>query len=162
MPIAPATLLQVRGLTSADISQCVAVLRELPPWFGIEESILDYARDLETLDGYVAVQDGEVVGFVGLKRYGAHSIEINVIGVRPAHRGGGIGTALLAHVEADATTSETRLLHMKTLAPSHADPNYSETRAFWEARGYLPMDAHLLWGPENPCQVMVKPMLRRS
>ena len=157
----PATELQLRGLASADIPQCVAVLRELPQWFGIEESILEYASDLETLDGYVAVMAGEIVGFVGLKRYGAHSIEVNVIGVRPAHRGNGIGTVLLERVEAHATTSETRLLHMKTLAPSDTDPNYAETRAFWEARGYLPMDAHLLWGPENPCQVMVKPVFQR-
>ena len=139
----------------------MAVLRDLPQWFGLEESILDYARDLETLDGYVAMVAGEIVGFVGLKRYGAHSIEINVIGVRSAHRGKGIGTVLLDYVEADASTSETRLLHMKTLAPSDPDPNYAETRAFWEAKGYLPMDSHLLWGPENPCQVMVKPVFQR-
>jgi RimJ/RimL family protein N-acetyltransferase len=152
---------QLRGLAKADISHCVAVLRELPQWFGIEESILEYADDLESLDGYVAEVAGEIVGFVGLKRYGEQSVEINVIGVRPAHRGKGIGTSLLQHVEANATTAETRLLHMKTLAPSHADPNYVETRAFWEARGYLPMDAHLLWGTENPCQVMVKPLSQR-
>ncbi len=50
---------------------------------------------------------------------------------------------------------------MKTLAPSDADPNYAETRAFWVAKGYLPMDAHLLWGTENPCEVRVKPLIRR-
>jgi RimJ/RimL family protein N-acetyltransferase len=152
---------QLRALTQADIPQCVAVLRELPQWFGIEDAILDYAKDLETLDGYVAALAGEVVGFVGLKRYGDQSVEINVIGVRPAHRGRGLGTSLLQHVEAHATTAETQLLHMKTLAPSHSDPNYAQTRAFWEARGFLPMDAHLLWGPENPCQVMVKPLIQR-
>ena len=153
--------IQLRGLAKTDISHCVAVLQELPQWFGIEESILEYADDLDSLDGYVAEVAGEIVGFVGLKRYGEQSVEINVIGVRPAFRGKGVGTSLLKHVESNATTAETRLLHMKTLAPSHADPNYVQTRAFWEARGYLPMDAHLLWGPMNPCQVMVKPLVQR-
>ena len=157
---APAPEHQLSALTQADIPQCVAVLRELPQWFGIEESSLEYAEDLESLDGYVAVVAGEIVGFVGLKRYGDHSIEVNVIGVRPAFRGQGIGSDLLEHVESNAITAETRLLHMKTLAPSDTDPNYAETRAFWEAKGFVPMDAHLLWGPENPCQVMVKPLMQ--
>ena len=150
--------IHVRKITQKDIPQCLSILRELPKWFGIEQSILAYGTDLETLDGYVAVLKGELVGFVGLKRYGAYSIEINVIGVRPTSRGKGIGTTLLKQVEVKARTQEIKLLHVKTLAPSDPDPNYVETRAFWEAKGYIPMDSHLLWGPENPCQVMVKPL----
>ncbi|MEM7019111.1 MAG: GNAT family N-acetyltransferase [Pseudomonadota bacterium] len=149
-------MVQIRPLQTQDITECVDVLRALPQWFGIESAIIDYGKDLESLDGFVAIQDN-IVGFVGLKRYGEYSIEVNVIGVLPTLRGQGIGSRLLAVVDQQATTEKTRLLHMKTLAPSAPDPNYVETRAFWEANGFIPMDAHLLWGEENPCQVMVKP-----
>ncbi|MGI9036466.1 MAG: GNAT family N-acetyltransferase [Pyrinomonadaceae bacterium] len=125
-------------------------------WFGIEESILEYERNLANFDGYVAEIETIIVGFAALKRYGGYAIEIDVIGVKPELRRKGIGKKLLAHVESNAVNSLTKFLHTKTLAPSNPDPNYAETRAFWEANGYIPMDAHKLWGPENPCQVMVK------
>ena len=149
-------MVSVRPLQKSDSPACVGILRALPQWFGIESAIVDYGRDLESLDGFVALDDSQPVGFVGLKRYGARSVEINVIGVLPGHRNAGIGTRLLAEVESSLPDA-VRLLHMKTLAPSHPDENYKETRAFWEAKGFIPMDAHLLWGEDNPCQVMVKP-----
>ena len=149
-------LILVKPLAERDIARCVAILRALPQWFGIESAIVDYGRDLESLDGFSAFDDEELVGFVGLKRYGERSVEINVIGVRPSHRNRGIGTRLIAQVESSLPDA-VRLIHMKTLAPSHPDPHYAETRAFWEAKGFIPMDAHDLWGDEDPCQVMVKP-----
>jgi N-acetylglutamate synthase-like GNAT family acetyltransferase len=154
--------IKIRKLISTDVPKCGAVLRSLPQWFGIEQAIQEYEQDLENLDGFVALLDESIVGFVGLKRYGKYAIEINVIGVLPDQRRRGIGKQLLNHVEENTTTPETKLLHMKTLAPSDPDPNYAETRAFWESRGYMPMDAHLLWGNENPCQVMVKPIQWRK
>ena len=149
---------KIRSLLAPDIQKCGAILRSLPQWFGIEESILEYERDLTNLDGYAACSGDTIIGFVGLKRYGKHAIEINVIGISPALRNKGVGRKLLAHVEENALSPETRLLHMKTLAPSDPNPSYAETRAFWESNGYIPMDAHLLWGSDNPCQVMVKPL----
>lgn len=151
-------MLELRPLRHGDEAACVEILRALPQWFGLEQPILDYGRDLESLDGAVALEDQTYVGFVGLKRYGTASVEINVIGVRPEHRRSGIGRRLLRYAEEHLVGPRIRLLHMKTLAPSHPDPNYAETRAFWEAMGFIPMDAHLLWGDENPCLVMVKPL----
>jgi N-acetylglutamate synthase-like GNAT family acetyltransferase len=153
-------MIEIRKLLTGDDKICGAILRRLPQWFGIESAIQEYEVNLRSLDGYCAVKDSEVVGFVGLKRYGDSSIEVDVIGIDPEHRRSGIGRALLNHVEANATTGLTKLLHMKTLAPSDPDLNYVETRMFWEASGFIPMDAHDLWGDENPCQVMVKPFQR--
>lgn len=149
-------MIEIRALESRDVADCLVVLRALPDWFGIESAIVQYGEELQTLDGFVAIQEGDLIGFVGLKRYGSESVEINVIGVAPDCRGKGIGTALLEVVEG-SLSADIKLMHMKTLAPSHPDPNYVETRAFWRARGFVPMDAHELWGKENPCLVMVKP-----
>ena len=92
----------IRQITQTDIPQCVDILRALPDWFGIESAIIDYGRELLSLDGLVAIEKEKIVGFSGHKRY-------------------------------------------------------AETRAFWQAKGFLPMNAHEIWGPENPCLVMVQP-----
>ena len=154
-------MIEIRGIETRDIEACVGVLRALPQWFGIESAILEYREDLKSLDGFVALDGSELVGFVGLKRYGQQSVEINVVGVLPDYRSKGIGTMLLNQVQ-DDLGKEVRLLHMKTLAPSHPDPNYVETRAFWKAKGFVPMEAHELWGEENPCLVMVKPIISNA
>ena len=148
--------INIRKINADDIDACTFILRSLPDWFGIEESILEYERNLASLDGYVTEVNATIVGFVGLKRYGEYAIEIDIIGIKPEFHRKGIGKQLLDYIELYATNPSTKFLHTKTLAPSHPDPNYAETRAFWEANGYIPMDVHNLWGAENPCQVMVK------
>ena len=131
-------------------------MRALAAWFGIEQAILNYAKDLESCDGFTAVDDGRVVGFVGLKRLGSHAIELNVIGVLPQHHRKGIGSALLRAVEAEARDSGVSFLHTKTLSPSKPNEAYEKSREFWRAAGFLPLDEHLLWGPSNPCLVLLK------
>jgi len=134
--------INVRKIQVEDIPKCGAILRRLSQWFGIEAAILEYEQNLQALDGYVAERASSIVGFVGFKRYGDFSIEIDVIGVEPDLHWSGIGRKLLEHIEEHATTASTKLLHMKTLAPSHPHKNCAETRAFWEASGHIPMDAH--------------------
>jgi N-acetylglutamate synthase-like GNAT family acetyltransferase len=131
-------------------------MRALPAWFGIEHAIQSYAKDLESCDGFTAVDDGNVVGFVGLKRYGPHAIELNVMAVLPRHRRKGIGSALLRAVESEARESGVSFLHTKTLSASRQNEAYDQSREFWRAVGFLPLDEHLLWGPSNPCLVLLK------
>ena len=134
-------------------------MRALPNWFGIDESIVEYVDDLKTLDGIVAKRNGQVVGFIGLKQYGDYAIEINVMGVHPNNRNQGIGTLLVKYIENHIASAKTKLLHVKTLGPTHPDPHYAETRKFYEAKGFIPMEENDLWGDVNPCLVMVKPLM---
>jgi len=47
-------------------------------------------------------------------------------------------------------------LQVKTLGPSDPDPGYARTRAFYEARGFVPLEElHGLW-EDNPCLLLVK------
>jgi GNAT superfamily N-acetyltransferase len=131
-------------------------MRALPAWFGIEQAIQNYAKDLESCDGFTALEGRDVVGFVGLKRFGSHAIELNVIGVLPQHRRKGIGSALLRAVENEAWDSGVRFLHTKTLSASKPNDAYEQSRAFWRASGFVPLDEHLLWGPSNPCLILLK------
>lgn len=147
-----------RPLTNSDVDTCVEIMRALPEWFGVEEAIRQYESDLRSLDGFVRLEAQRIVGFVGLKRYGDAAVEVNVIAVHPDYRNKGIGSSLLQTVENEAISSTTRLLHTKTVAPSRSNAAYDETRKFWAARGFVPMDEHALWGAENPCMVLVKPL----
>jgi N-acetylglutamate synthase-like GNAT family acetyltransferase len=105
----------------------------------------------------VAEVDGQVVGLIGLLRHNPQSVEIEVLAVRPEHRGKGIGRALVREVENSLKGQEQVVIHTKTLSPSDPDPFYAETRAFWKAVGFIPLEENLLWGKENPCLMLVKP-----
>lgn len=48
------------------------------------------------LQGIVAVEDGEVVGYLTFLRRERHEVELHVMEVRPDKRGEGIGTRLVA------------------------------------------------------------------
>jgi hypothetical protein len=56
-----------------------------------------------------------------------------------------------------------RFLTVKTLSPSNDDPNYARTRLFYEAVGFFPIEEFpTLWGPENPCVFMLRPLIRAA
>ena len=50
-------------------TDCEAILRSLPQWFGIERALLMYARDSSTMPTF-ALQDGsELMGFLTLREH---------------------------------------------------------------------------------------------
>ena len=71
------------------------IVRSLPDWFGIEESIVEYAADAARLPSYLAIEGDEVVGIALVHRRYPESAELHLIAVAPAHHGPGVGTALL-------------------------------------------------------------------
>ncbi len=77
--------------------------------------------------------------------------------VHPACHRRGVGRRLVEELEAEARRRGGRWLHVKTLAPSHPDPFYARTRAFYLALGFDPLfESEAIWGPENPAVVLVK------
>ena len=78
--------------------------------------------------------DGEVAGFLALKFHTAVAAEAYVLGVRREWHRKGVGKALFAAAEEMAGLRGCRYLTVKTLAASHPDPNYRNTRLY-EALG---------------------------
>ena len=131
-----------------------AVLRDLPDWFGIEESTRQYIEAAATLPTFVAEPD---LGFVSLKQHTPAAAELYVLGVRAAQHRQGIGRALVEAAESWCRERGIRYLHVKTLGPSRPDPGYDATRAFYEALGFVALEElHGLWDEENPTLVLVK------
>jgi GNAT superfamily N-acetyltransferase len=74
------------------------------------------------------------------------------------HHGQGVGAAMVQAVEEDARKRGVQLLEVKTLGASHPDEGYARTRLFYERAGFLALEETDLWGEENPCLFMVKPL----
>jgi coenzyme F420-0:L-glutamate ligase/coenzyme F420-1:gamma-L-glutamate ligase len=132
-----------------------AVLRDLPEWFGIEESTRQYIEDAATLPTLVVEPDA---GFLCLKQHTPRAAEIYVMGVRREQHRKGIGRALVAAAESWCRVRGIPYLHVKTLGPSRPDPGgYDATRAFYEAVGFVALEElHGLWDEDNPTLVLVK------
>jgi coenzyme F420-0:L-glutamate ligase/coenzyme F420-1:gamma-L-glutamate ligase len=131
-----------------------AVLRDLPEWFGIEESTRQYVEDAATLPTFAVEPD---VGFLCVKQHTPRAAELYVMGVRREHHRRGIGRALVAAAESWCRAGGVRLLQVKTLGPSRPSRGYDATRAFYEALGFVALEElHGLWGEDNPALILVK------
>jgi GNAT superfamily N-acetyltransferase len=131
---------------------CERVLRDLPDWFGIEEATTAYIRDVADLPTFAAGEDA----LLSLKLHTPRAAEVYVMGVRRARHREGLGTALLEAAEEYLRGRGFEYLQVKTLGPSDDDEGYARTRAFYEARGFVPLEEiHGLW-ENNPCLLLVK------
>lgn len=146
----------IRELRQGEASVCEQILRSLPEWFGIEESLLHYVHSLSQLEAYVAEASGSVVGIVSLRAHNPFSAEIDVLAVRPELHGRGVGRALVDHVEGTLRLRFVEFLQVKTLGPSRPNEQYERTRGFYEHLGFRPLEENNLWGAVNPCLIMVK------
>ena len=136
---------------------CEPILRSLPDWFGIEEAIVQYAAEIDTLPTFLASTAEGVIGFLSLKQHNPYAAEVYVMGViQEAHRQG-IGKVLMVEAEKWLVKQGVEYLQVKTLGPSHSDPNYARTRAFYQALGFRPLEEfRQIWDEHNPCLVLVK------
>ena len=133
------------------------VLRSLPRWFGIEKALLMYVADSATRPTFATEVDGRLTGFISLTQHFPESWEVHCIAVAAPHRNSGIGSALLAHAERFARDRGARILQVKTVAHTSPSPEYAETRKFYEAKGFMPLEIFpLLWDAHNPALQLVK------
>ena len=136
---------------------CERILRALPDWFGLEEALQGYATAIATLPTFLAIVDKQAVGFLSLKQHNPYSAEILVMGVLPAFQHGGIGRALMEKAEGYAKGQNIEYLQVKTLGLSNDDASYAQTRAFYAAMGFRPLEEFSqIWDENNPCLIMVK------
>jgi len=148
----------IEGPLLGQTAACSPVLRALPDWFGIEQSVLDYERAIDTLPTWLARDDaGVTAGFVSVLRHFPESAELYVLGVRPELHRRRIGRAMLEVVEEWLRQDGVVYVQVKTRGPSAPDEHYDRTRAFYDALGYSPLEEMpTLWNLENPALIMIK------
>jgi GNAT superfamily N-acetyltransferase len=143
-------------LQSGEGQACEKIMRALPEWFGIPESIVAYARAAEMWETCVAVRSGAVIGFLTLQHHNSQAAEIHVMAVAKEHHGHGVGRRLVEWAERSLTARAIEYLQVKTLGPSRPNESYARTRGFYAHLGFVPLEENNLWGDVNPCLILVK------
>jgi GNAT superfamily N-acetyltransferase len=155
--VASASALKLVGPAEDVQEGCEQVLRSLPRWFGVESSLIEYAKATHELPTFVALDANKVVAFLSLEQHFAASWEVHCIAVHAAWRGKGVGRALHQHAEHWLLGKGVTLLQVKTLAATHPSLEYGETRRFYECLGYQPVEVFpKLWAPHLPVLQLVK------
>jgi GNAT superfamily N-acetyltransferase len=147
---------EIRDARPDEVAACEAVLRALPDWFGIEEAIREYVRDLPGLETIVAIEGNRLSGFLALKEHNPRAAEIHVMAVRPERHGRGVGRAMVEAAERRLRDRGVEFLQVKTLGPSREHEPYARTRRFYARMGFVPLEENRLWGEGNPCLLLVK------
>lgn len=131
------------------------VLADLPEWFGLPDSTQNYIEEARELPLWVAMHEGDDLGFITLKETGPKTAEIHCMGVKKAFHRQGIGRALHQKME-QSIKGEYKFLQVKTVDAGHYD-EYDLTIQFYESVGFERMEVFpTLWDEWNPCLVMVK------
>ena len=139
------------------VSECEAVLRTLPGWFGIEHALLMYKDDTARFPTFAVERDGAIVAFLTLREHFAASWEIHCMAVQASCRGSGIGKSLVEQSQVWLRQRGAQFLQVKTVASTNDSAEYAETRRFYEAMGFTPLEVFPeLWDPWNPALQMVK------
>ena len=149
----------IRPLARTDAEACDAIVAGLPDWFGLEEGIREAAAAVRAHEGLVAEEGGVVIGFLTLVDPYPTTSEISWMAVRADRRRTGVGRELLEAAADRLRSRGVRILTVKTLS-DRADPGpeYAQTRAFYLACGFVPVAELDIWGPQNPCQLLARPI----
>ncbi|MCM2278763.1 MAG: GNAT family N-acetyltransferase [Oligoflexia bacterium] len=149
--------LTVTQITQGSGPVCNSLLRSLPLWFGIENAIQQYVKDVEGMPTFVAYMKEEPVGFVSLNLHNEYTAEVHVMAVHPDFHRKGVGRRLLNEAESFLREREFQFLSVKTLSPSRPNREYEQTRKFYFSAGFRPVEEFKnLWGDANPCLLLIK------
>jgi len=136
---------------------CEAILRSLPEWFGIEESLKNYIEETRSRPMFISREGEAITGFLSLTLHNEFTGEIYVMGIKKEYHRKGIGKALVEYAVSDLLKRKYEFLTVKTLSPSRESPEYEKTRKFYLALGFKPLEEFkTLWGKANPCLFLVK------
>lgn len=132
---------EVRPLAAADAEACDVIVAGLPYHFGIEEGRRACAAAVRRAAGLVAVEDGDVVGFLTYEERFDEAAEITWMAVRADKRRRGIGHALIDRLVEELRAEGRRVLLVLTVSPSDPGPEpddgYGATRAFYRSAGFV-------------------------
>lgn len=132
---------EIRSLAPEDADACDAIVAGLPYHFGQEQGRRDCAAAVRRDPGLVAVEGGEVVGFLTYVLRFDEAAEITWMAVRADRRRRGIGHELIDRLTDELEAAGRRMLLVLTVSPSDPGPEpddgYQSTRAFYRSAGFV-------------------------
>ncbi len=136
---------------------CNDILRALPNWFGIEESILEYVESVKNMPFFAVFTGDKPIGFIAIKVHNQYTAEICVMGILSEYHRKGMGRKLVEHAQNYCVKNGYKFLTVKTLDESRASKSYDKTRKFYIGMGFYPLEVFpLLWDEHNPCLFLAK------
>ena len=133
------------------------ILRVLPDWFGIEESLVQYVKDADVMPTMLAKDKDDVIGFLIIKRHFPDSAKIHCMGILPQYHRKGTGKLLIKELEKYLEYEGVKILQVKTVSADRDYDAYAKTRFFYKAVGFIPLEVFpTLWDEVNPCLLLVK------
>ena len=136
---------------------CEKILRALPDWFGIEESLVQYVKDADIMPTILAKDEDSIMGFLTIKRHFPESAEIHCMGILPQYHRKGTGKLLIKELEKYLEDEGVKILQVKTVSADRDYDAYAKTRFFYKAVGFIPLEVFPTFlDKANPCLVLVK------
>lgn len=125
----------IKKMEISDSESVIQVSLALPQWFtgaGIEL----IRKDVAFQNGFLALVNGEVVGFLTFfVNQGVSTI--GWMGVLPQFQKNGIGTALINELKHLLIKNNIRRIKVSTLGDAVDYPPYAKTRAFYRKNGFV-------------------------
>lgn len=125
----------IRPLAGDDHAAVIQIAESLPEWFNETARRHAIPIDVQHQEGFVAVCEGTVAGFVTLYVAEGH-LNIGWMGVRRELHREGIGTALLDRAEARAAELGIGEIATYTLGEGVDYAPYEQTRRFYFKNGF--------------------------
>ncbi len=150
---------QIIDITHWDnkVAFCEEILRSLKEWFGIEEAIQNYLKEIRLLVTYAIKVEDTYIGFASIKEHNAYTFEIHVMGILKKYHNLGYGKLLLQEIELWGKQQGKVYMSVKTLDETRESREYDSTRHFYLAYGFVPIETFpTLWGEDNPCLLLIK------
>ena len=142
-----------------DPEQVREIMEGLPDYF-TPKALRDAQRDLRK--GFLGVfEEDHLMGFI-IHEIRDEECEILWMAVRVDHRGKGLGSDLLLHLEEILKDRGIGSIMVKTLDDSAEYDPYLMTTRFYRDRGFEKIDfieEIPEWGPGNPCVVFRKELM---
>ncbi len=150
---------EIRSIRDTDHEGIQELVDELPEWFDEDARHRAIPRDLQNQDGFVALYEGHIVGFITLF-FAEGRLNIGWLGVRRDYHGRGIGSALLRHAEESGRRHGIEEIATVTLGATVDYEPYEATRRFYFRKGFEVYQRNTTDNPGCPEEIKLKKTIK--
>jgi len=125
---------KIRKKRDVDSAEIVKLVNLLPEYFP-EPNLGAIETNIDSLRGFVAIFDNEIVGFISFL-IKSNNAEIYAMAVHPSFQRCGIGQRLIEAMEETLRSQGIKRVQVNTLAETPKFANFQKTRKFYAKLGY--------------------------